>query len=336
MPPPESLTTPEMALCAETVEGIAANAIAAATMIVPNVRRPTVASFGDRRLVSRNSDSSHNSRAGHPGWLRCSSLTYSRYARSSRLAIRAPRSGTYATNHCYGTLDGHGDAGSGGREHARLFLRRDADETIDDGRIELSALGEDEPTNRLLEGQPLTVRPVGGHRVERVDHRHDAGADRDLRAGEARGVARAVDVLVMMEHEQARPLELREQPDNRPAVLRVLLHQRPLLVGEPGGTLQHRVGNPHLADVVQQRGQFDVTQAFPTDAEVPRHADAPLGEPRAVEAGVQILEIQQLIEGADERRVHAFDARFQLFHAQRRVLERLHFSPSAWRQAATA
>src|SRR5947208_9085948 len=57
-------------------------------------------------LVSRNSDSSHNSRAGHPGWLRCSSLTYSRYARSSRLAIRAPRSGTYATNHCYGTLAG--------------------------------------------------------------------------------------------------------------------------------------------------------------------------------------------------------------------------------------
>src|SRR5437773_3886243 len=56
--------------------------------------------------VSRNSDSSHNSRAGHPGWLRCSSLTYFRYARSSRLAIRAPRSGTYATNHCYGTLVG--------------------------------------------------------------------------------------------------------------------------------------------------------------------------------------------------------------------------------------
>lgn len=27
----------------------------------------------------------------HPGWLRCSSLTYSRYARSSRLASRAPR-----------------------------------------------------------------------------------------------------------------------------------------------------------------------------------------------------------------------------------------------------
>jgi hypothetical protein len=29
-------------------------------------------------------------------------LTYGEYARSSRLAIRAPRSATYASNHCYG------------------------------------------------------------------------------------------------------------------------------------------------------------------------------------------------------------------------------------------
>ncbi len=35
-------------------------------------------------------------RAGHPGWLRCSSLEYVEYSRSSRLASRAPRSGTSA------------------------------------------------------------------------------------------------------------------------------------------------------------------------------------------------------------------------------------------------
>jgi hypothetical protein len=50
-------------------------------------------------LVPWNRDVSHNSRAGHPGWRRCSSLTYAQYARSSRLAIRAPRSGPYATHH---------------------------------------------------------------------------------------------------------------------------------------------------------------------------------------------------------------------------------------------
>src|SRR5713226_6089073 len=54
-------------------------------------------------LLSRPRDSRHNSRAGHPGWLRCSSLKYSRYSRSSRLAIRAPRSGIYATLHGGGT-----------------------------------------------------------------------------------------------------------------------------------------------------------------------------------------------------------------------------------------
>ena len=43
--------------------------------------------------ASRVRDSSPNSRAGHPASRRCSSLTYSRYARSSRLAIRAPRPG---------------------------------------------------------------------------------------------------------------------------------------------------------------------------------------------------------------------------------------------------
>ena len=36
-------------------------------------------------------------RAGHPGWLRCSPLKYSRYSRASRLAIRAPRSGKFVT-----------------------------------------------------------------------------------------------------------------------------------------------------------------------------------------------------------------------------------------------
>ena len=53
-------------------------------MAAVEVKKPS------QRPESRNS---LTFRAGHPGWLRCFSLTYSRYARSSRLAIRAPRSG---------------------------------------------------------------------------------------------------------------------------------------------------------------------------------------------------------------------------------------------------
>ncbi len=50
-------------------------------------------------LVPWKGDDSHNSRARHPASLRCSSLTYAQYAQSSRLAIRAPRAGTYASHH---------------------------------------------------------------------------------------------------------------------------------------------------------------------------------------------------------------------------------------------
>ena len=49
--------------------------------------------------VSCPGDSRHNSRAAHPGWRRCSSLTNCRFARSSRLAIRARRCATSATTH---------------------------------------------------------------------------------------------------------------------------------------------------------------------------------------------------------------------------------------------
>lgn len=55
-------------------------------------------------LVSRNRKSSRNSRAGHPGGLRCASLEYGQYSHSPRLAGRAPRSGSYRANHGYGTL----------------------------------------------------------------------------------------------------------------------------------------------------------------------------------------------------------------------------------------
>jgi hypothetical protein len=76
--------------------------------------------FRPRRpeLVSCPRDSRHNSPAGHPtstparkrarreprGWRRSSSFRYAPYPRSSRRAIRAPRSGPCATNHAHRTL----------------------------------------------------------------------------------------------------------------------------------------------------------------------------------------------------------------------------------------
>jgi len=55
-------------------------------------------------LLSCHSDSQHSDRIVASRLAALSSVTYGRYARSSRRAIRAPRSGTYAANHCDGTL----------------------------------------------------------------------------------------------------------------------------------------------------------------------------------------------------------------------------------------
>ena len=48
-------------------------------------------------------------RAGHPAWRRCSSLKYTRYSRSSRLASRAPRAGIHGTSVVSTPLVGPGE-----------------------------------------------------------------------------------------------------------------------------------------------------------------------------------------------------------------------------------
>ena len=109
----EALTPREMQVLELLAEGLPNKAIAARLGISDQTVKFHVASIAGKlganrgrdvrravrrgliaTLVSRIRDSSHNSRAGHPGWRRCSSLTYAQYARSSRLASRAPRSAT--------------------------------------------------------------------------------------------------------------------------------------------------------------------------------------------------------------------------------------------------
>ena len=55
-------------------------------------------------LVSCNSGSRTDSRAGHPAWQRCSSVTNAKFAPSLRLASSGAAPGTLSTNYCYRTL----------------------------------------------------------------------------------------------------------------------------------------------------------------------------------------------------------------------------------------
>ena len=104
--------------------------------------------------------SSHNSLAGHPVRRRSSSLSLTRYARSSRLASRAPRCATYATNYGLRTL------GSLCTSRGRRIFRRCRSSSY--GRSPpRSAMG----ASRVLSGQPQLAafaychdpHSLGGH-----------------------------------------------------------------------------------------------------------------------------------------------------------------------------
>ena len=97
--------------------------------------------------------------------------------------------------------------------------------------------------------------PLGGHRVERVADEHDPRDERDLRPGQAVGVARAVEVLAARAHDARDVGERRRAQQDPLGDHRVAADELPLLGGERAGLVEDRVRDRHLPDVVQLRRQ---------------------------------------------------------------------------------
>jgi hypothetical protein len=101
----------------------------------------------------------------------------------------------------------------------------------------------------------VSVRVVVRHHVEGVGDGEGARAGRDLFAAEAARVARAVPLLVVLDDGRGRAVEEGEAVEQRLAVVGVAAHHRPLVVRQPVGFVQHRVGHADLAHVVQERAE---------------------------------------------------------------------------------
>ena len=114
-----------------------------------------------------------------------------------------------------------------------------------------------------------TVDAVGGEGIEYVRDRHDAALDRNVLGGEAARIAVAVPALVVGEGDRGTHVEDRGGGAAQQAValLGVGLYDRALLGGQRAGLEQDRVGDRHLADVVQGRGVADAS------AELGAHPD---------------------------------------------------------------
>ena len=96
-------------------------------------------------------------------------------------------------------------------------------------------------------------RPLRRQRVEVIDDRQDARAERDLLALETGRIALAVPALVVAVDDRRDRVGKRHRRDDLGAHLRMHLHPLELLVGQRTGLRQDVLGHRELADVVQQR-----------------------------------------------------------------------------------
>ena len=136
-------------------------------------------------------------------------------------------------------------------------LEDDAGEGLYDPGVELGAgdaveFGEG---GFGADGPPVGV--ARGHHVVGVCGGDDAGAEGDLLARDARGVAAAAEALVVIEDDLGHGAVALDALHEFGALLGVELDQLPFLVRELAIREQDGVGKDELADVVQQRGRVD-------------------------------------------------------------------------------
>ena len=79
------------------------------------------------------------------------------------------------------------------------------------------------------------------------------------------------------------------------------------------GLVEDVVWNADFANVVQQGAHLELVHVAFGDAEVARHQQPPLRQTSAVKAGIQVTQVEQLIEAADEAAVQLADLVLQIF-----------------------
>ena len=146
-------------------------------------------------------------------------------------------------------------------EHA--LERRDA------ARAELAACGPPQLGERVLGRAGAAVDAGREHRVERVGDVDDPRAERDVLPAQPVRVAGAVEALVVVLDRRHGVAEEAEPVDDPRALLRVVLHERPLQPGERRRLEEDRVRDRELADVVEERRVTEQVELGLREADLP-------------------------------------------------------------------
>ena len=193
-----------------------------------------------------------------------------------------------------------GVAGGGGAPDREHVVER-AEEEVEQLGVELRAAPVLHHLPSLVDREGGPVDAVGGERVEDVCDGGDAALDRDRVAGEAVGVAGAVDPLVVGERHQRGEVEQLDVGAGEDAVahLGVRLHHEALVRGEPAGLEQDPVGDADLADVVHRARDPDVLGALGVEPGEPGEQGAVEAHADDVLARLLVAELGRPREAAD-------------------------------------
>lgn len=139
-----------------------------------------------------------------------------------------------------------------------------------------------------------TVGPFGvGHRLEGIADRHDAGAERNLLARHAVGVAEAVPAFVAGADQPSDRSERGGTEEDPLADDRVATDEGPFVVVQRSGLVEYLVRDRRLADVVQLGGADDLVDLLVVQAHCAGGVSGQVGDLAAMVAELGLALGQQ-------------------------------------------
>jgi len=212
--------------------------------------------------------------------------------------------------------EGSGHAGAGGFEDVGGFLFGDGKEGLQNGGIKLGSTAANEAGDGFRLGKALTIAAVGDHSVESIDDADDAGDEGNVAALQAGGIAGAIHAFVMVQGVEAGFFESGKEAKDRPAVFGMAIDESAFFGRERSGFFQDGVGDADLADVVEERGDFNLIKALFRDVHFAGDTQRPLREAGAVDSGVDVFQVEHLVEGANQGIAEGEMLLFEFFHSE--------------------
>ena len=158
------------------------------------------------------------------------------------------------------------------RKDVSHFFFGNFHEGLNHHRIKLRSAILNQSLYGVIMGKPTAIATIGNHRVVGIDDRYNTRSDRYLFALQPRGIALSIKTLVVVEGIEASLLKARKQAQDRPAILRMFVHQLAFVIRQLTFLFQDRVGNADFADVVQQGGDFKLIQIGLRNSQLARDA----------------------------------------------------------------